>query len=161
MGPVLLWWTIKYDSDFPEKRSRLFCWKIALWLTLFVFFNICRILRKSLKKTEDCGDYNPSVQLIDSLVTPPMFLVSSWMDSRVKTPAKSLQAWAFSLGKPLLPATSSHSPSHAISPGPNSQSISRPYWGCFVASPPPPLLVMSWQKTQTEIWWAGKSHSSL
>lgn len=39
------------------------------------------------------------------------------MDSRVKTPAKSLQAWAFTLGKPLLPATSSPSPSHATSPG--------------------------------------------
>ena len=48
-----------------------------------------------------------SVELIDSPVTPPMFLVSSWMDSRVKTPAKSLQDGAFTLGKPLLPATSS------------------------------------------------------
>lgn len=65
----------------------------------------------------DYRDYNLSLQLIETLVTPSMFSVSSWMDSRHKTPAKSLQARAFSLGKPLLPATSSPSPSHATSPG--------------------------------------------
>lgn len=41
--------------------------------------------------------------LIDSLVTPPMFSVTGWMDNRVKTPAKSLQAGAFSFGKPSPP----------------------------------------------------------
>lgn len=89
------------------------------WLSYLVrqvFFNIFRVL-EIRQRTDDYRDYSLSGQLIDSLVTPPMFLVSSWMDSRVKTPAKSLQAWAFSLGRPPLPATSSPSPSHATSPG--------------------------------------------
>lgn len=56
------------------------------------FFNIFVRFLEISTGTEDYRDYSLSVQLIDSLVTPPMFLVSSWMDSRVKTPAKSLQA---------------------------------------------------------------------
>lgn len=99
-----------------------------------------------------------SLQLTDSPVTPPMFLLSSWKNSRDKTPAKSLQGRAFSFGKPLLPATSSPSPSHATSPG---QILSQfPGHIEAVLWPPLPCCWCHDKKTQTKTRWAGKSHSS-
>lgn len=104
---------------FRFSRKITFCCFAYWWLCSSSHTSVFRHLQalEISRMTEDYRDYSLSVQLIDSLVTPPMFLVSSWMDNRVKTPAKSLQAWAFSLGKPVLPATSSPSPSHATSPG--------------------------------------------
>lgn len=150
---MLLWSMIKCDSDFPWKWSFVVSLRDCIWLRLFRSPSKCFSTFQHLqpleisRMTEDHRDYSLSVQLIDFSCNTSHVLVSSWMDNRVKTPAKSLQAWAFSLGKHLLPATSSPSPSHATSP---SQILSQfPGHIEAVLWPPLPLLMMSWQKTQT------------
>lgn len=99
------------------------------------------------RMTEDGTDCSLSVGLIDSLVTTPMFNQQldgeQSPDTCQKPSGPSLCSW-----QPSPPCYFKSVSFSCERSRPDSQSVSRPYWGCFAA--PLPLLMMSWQKkTQT------------
>lgn len=86
--------------------------------------------------TEDHTDYSLSVRLIDSLVTPPMFKSAAGWITESKHLPEAFRPEPFLLAAVSSPLLQSGSFS-CNRAGPHSRSISRPYWGCFVAPLPP------------------------